>query len=58
MSAPSKSDRRVPPLRCADVNAVVGGLLRDLAFAQTRQRMFGYKRPAAVVLGLEVSLAV
>ena len=58
MSASSKSDRRVPPLRGADVNAVVGGLLRDLAFAQTsRQRMFGYQRAAAVVLGLERSLA-
>jgi putative hydrolase len=37
-----------------DVNAVIGGLLRDLAFAQTsRQRMFGYKRAAAAVLALE-----
>jgi histidinol phosphatase-like PHP family hydrolase len=42
----------------ADINAVVGGLLRDLAFAQTsRQRMFGYKRAAAVVLALDRSLA-
>jgi putative hydrolase len=41
-----------------DVNAVVGGLLRDLAFVQQdRQKMFGYKRAAAVVLGLETSLA-
>jgi len=38
----------------ADVNAVVGGLLRDLAFAQTsQQKMFGYKRAAAAVLSLE-----
>jgi len=38
----------------ADVNAVVGGLLRDVAFAQTsRQQMFGYKRAAAVILSLE-----
>jgi putative hydrolase len=40
-----------------DVNAVAGGLLRDLAFAQTsNQRMFGYKRAAAVVLSLDESL--
>ena len=44
-------------LRPADVNAVVGGLLRDLAFAQTsQQRMFGYKRAAAAVLSLEQPL--
>jgi hypothetical protein len=31
-----------------DVNAIVGGYLRDLAFAQSsRQKMFGYKRAAA-----------
>lgn len=41
----------------ADVNAVVGGLLRDLAFAQpTRHQMFGYKRAAAAVLALEAPL--
>jgi histidinol phosphatase-like PHP family hydrolase len=41
----------------ADVNAVVGGLLRDVAFAQTsQQRMFGYKRAAAVILSLEQPL--
>ena len=41
-----------------DVNAVVGGLLRDLAFVQTsRPSMFGYKRAAAAVLSLEESLA-
>jgi putative hydrolase len=40
-----------------DVNAVVGGYLRDLAFAQTsRQKMFGYKRAAAAILGLETPL--
>jgi histidinol phosphatase-like PHP family hydrolase len=40
-----------------DVNAVVGGLLRDLAFAQTSdQKMFGYKRAAAAVLSLDESL--
>lgn len=41
-----------------DINAVVGGLLRDLAFAQTSQpKMFGYKRAAAAILGLETSLS-
>jgi hypothetical protein len=41
----------------ADVNAVVGGLLRDLAFAQASpQKMFGYKRAAAAVLSLEQPL--
>jgi histidinol phosphatase-like PHP family hydrolase len=45
------------PLRHGDVNAVVGGLLRDLAFAQTSpQRTFGYKRAAAVILSLEQPL--
>src|SRR6187455_93717 len=38
----------------ADVNAVVGGYLRDLAFAQSsQQKMFGYKRAAAAILTLE-----
>jgi putative hydrolase len=42
------------PRRHADVNAVVGGLLRDLAFVQTSpQRTFGYKRAASTVLSLE-----
>jgi putative hydrolase len=42
------------PRRHADVNAVVGGLLRDLAFVQTSpQRTFGYKRAAGAVLSLE-----
>jgi histidinol phosphatase-like PHP family hydrolase len=41
-----------------DVNAVVGGYLRDLAYAQTTQpKMFGYKRAAAAVFRLEHSLA-
>ena len=40
-----------------DINAIVGGLLRDLAFAQTsNHRMFGYKRAAAAVLSLDQSL--
>jgi histidinol phosphatase-like PHP family hydrolase len=38
----------------ADVNAVVGGYLRDLAFAQASpQKMFGYKRAAAAMLSLD-----
>jgi histidinol phosphatase-like PHP family hydrolase len=42
----------------SDINAVVGGLLRDLAFAQTTpSRMFGYKRAAAAVLALDTSLS-
>ena len=41
----------------ADVNAVVGGYLRDLAFAQaSQQKMFGYKRAAAAILSLETPL--
>jgi histidinol phosphatase-like PHP family hydrolase len=41
----------------ADVNAVVGGYLRDLAFAQSSsQKMFGYKRAAAAILALDVPL--
>jgi len=37
-----------------DLNAVAGGLLRDLAFTQSdRPKMFGYKRAAAAILGLE-----
>jgi histidinol phosphatase-like PHP family hydrolase len=42
------------PRRYADINAVVGGLLRDLAYIQTSpQRVFGYKRAASAVLALE-----
>ena len=45
------------PSRHADVNAVVGGYLRDLAFAQpTQPKMFGYKRAAAAVFALETLL--
>ena len=41
----------------ADVNAVVGGYLRDLAFAQSsQQKMFGYKRAAAAILALDTPL--
>jgi histidinol phosphatase-like PHP family hydrolase len=46
-----------PPRRHSDVNAVVGGYLRDLAFAQpTQPQMFGYKRAAAAILALETPL--
>lgn len=42
------------PRRYADINAVVAGLLRDLAYVQTSpQRVFGYKRAASAVLSLE-----
>ena len=45
---------RSGPARRADVNAVVGGYLRDLAFAQSsQQKMFGYKRAAAAILALD-----
>jgi putative hydrolase len=41
----------------ADVNAVVGGYLRDMAFAQSsQQKMFGYKRAAAAILALDLPL--
>ena len=37
-----------------DVNAIVGGFLRDLAFAQSsQQKMFGYKRAAAAIFALD-----
>ena len=37
-----------------DLNALIGGLLRDLAFAQTsEQKMFGYKRAASAILALD-----
>ena len=45
------------PSRHADVNAAVGGYLRDLAFAQpTQPKMFGYKRAAAAIFALETPL--
>ena len=45
------------PRAYADVNAVIGGYLRDLAFAQSsKQKMFGYKRAAAAILALDVPL--
>jgi len=52
------SDSLTPSLRHPDINAIVGGLLRDLAFAQTSEpKMFGYKRAASAVLALEQPLA-
>lgn len=43
--------------RARDINAVVGGWLRDFAFAQpTQPQMFGYKRAAAAILALEQPL--
>src|SRR5918999_5080880 len=40
-----------------DVNAIVGGFLRDLAYVQSsKPQMFGYKRAAAAILGLETAL--
>ena len=49
---------KVPASRTyADVNAVVGGYLRDLALAQSSpQKTFGYKRAAAAILALDVPL--
>ncbi len=45
------------PRRHADVNAVVGGYLRDLAFAQqSPQQTFGYKRAATAILWLDTPL--
>ena len=42
----------------ADVNAVVGGYLRDLAFAErSQQKMFGYKRAAAAIFSLDRPLS-
>ena len=40
-----------------DVNAVIGGYLRDLAFAQSsRQKMYGYRRAAAAIFALDKPL--
>ena len=45
------------PRAYGDVNAVVGGYLRDLAFAQSsQQKMFGYKRAASAILSLDLPL--
>jgi histidinol phosphatase-like PHP family hydrolase len=46
-----------PATALFDVNAVVGGLLRDLAFVQaTRPKMFGYKRAARAIFALNDAL--
>jgi histidinol phosphatase-like PHP family hydrolase len=56
MASPSLDQQPHSPSR-GDINAVVGGLLRDLAFVQTsKAKMFGYKRAAAAVLSLEEPL--
>jgi putative hydrolase len=53
-SIEQRSESRVPQ---RDINAIVGGFLRDLAFVQTsKAKMFGYKRAAAAILSLEDSL--
>jgi putative hydrolase len=45
------------PDSLTDVNAVIAGYLRDLAYAQPAPpQMFGYKRAAAAVMALEQSL--
>ena len=45
------------PWSGVDINAVVGGLLRDLAFAHAaRPQMFGYKRAAAAIFALDQPL--
>lgn len=45
------------PRAYGDLNAVVAGYLRDLAFAQSsQQKMFGYKRAAAAILSLDAPL--
>lgn len=54
MSSPSPAG--APPLDSipADINAIVGGFLSDLAFVQTsRQKGYGYKRAAAAILRLD-----
>jgi putative hydrolase len=45
------------PRRHDDVNAIVGGYLRDFAYAQPSQpQMFGYKRAANAILDLDLPL--
>ena len=56
MALPSMEQQPPSPSR-GDINAIVGGLLRDLAFVQTsKPKMFGYKRAASAVLTLEEPL--
>jgi histidinol phosphatase-like PHP family hydrolase len=48
-----------PSRRSADVNATIAGYLRDLAYAQASPpQMYGYKRAAAAIFGLETQLPV
>jgi hypothetical protein len=50
-----RSVRRLEHLQT--VNADIGGLLGDLAFAQSSpQKMFGYRRAAAAILTLDMPL--
>ena len=52
-----RSEQALAPRKYADVNAIVGGFLRDLAQAQASpQRAFGYKRAAAAIFALEAPL--
>jgi putative hydrolase len=51
-----RSDR--PGAAVSDVNAAIGGYLRDMAFAQTsEQKSFGYKRAANAILALESAIS-
>jgi putative hydrolase len=58
MAQSSEADMKRPTLRRhADVNAVVGGYLRDLALVQAaKPQMFGYKRAATAILRLDTPL--
>jgi histidinol phosphatase-like PHP family hydrolase len=51
----SDPSERPDPLRAhGDVNAAIGGYLRDLAYAQSSEpKMLGYKRAAAAILALD-----
>ena len=52
-----RSEHALAPRKYADVNAIVGGFLRDLAQAQASpQRAFGYKRAAAAIFALDAPL--
>jgi putative hydrolase len=55
-AAAGDSDATMLP-RQEDVNAVVSGFLRDLAYAQpSKPQMFGYKRAAAAIFYLDTSI--
>ena len=54
----SPSIGRTPSKPDVDVNSVVAGYLREMAFVQSsRQKTFGYKRAAAAVAALEIQLS-